>query len=565
MNAPRAPRRILPSLVFVVAALVGWAPPAAASVADFYNTYKSIESKAPSGSLPVSSQELETYLGLFTCVESGGDVVVCTAKFHESAAGKKATGDIPEAVWRVVDAYVAWKAGDVWGVVSSLGEAAMCAVLQVLAGGFDACGLIKELIEVGKAFLDAGKAIGEFFKDLGSGAAGVVKGAYCATVGGFLGGCDDEGPPPKPKSAVIYEKFFAPRVLPDGLIAREAEDGFALQKLKTQIGDQAKAKGYSQSDILLASAMFDKAVDKQWSSHIVASVLKDLATERSNYNTAGRMSLAADYAWNVYTKEWDKYNKGSGWPDSLSFPDKKIPPFCVQRFLTLGYGHVDLWIKTHDEAKALGVMSHHEWCEKTFWEGNKPKFVPYFKKHMDTRCPGLGCATKADLTLCDFFMGTVGVKCGLVLHTGTGPVKAAPGALAALARPSLSVTSVKVKIEPNCQAPQPAMTAAVTIRNAGGALAAGKGTVFLKEPGGTNLSSAGIPLPAIGSGETQVVSVPAITLQRYSSLEGSHRVHVVLNPQSEGGQPSFNAPPDPYAFPVTFPAGHCKTTQRAQP
>jgi hypothetical protein len=565
MNTPRAPRRNVAGLLLAAAVLIAWAPSAAASVADFFNTYKSIEEKAPPHSLPVSSHELEAYIDLFTCVEQGGDAVACSATFEKSAAGQKVTGDIPEAVWQVVSAYLAWKDGNVWGVVSSLGEAAMCAVLQVLAGGFDACGLIKELIEVGKAFLDAGKAVAEFFKDLGSGAAKALKGAYCATVGSVLGGCDDEGPPPKPKSAVIYEKFFAPKVLPDGLNAIEAVDPFALHNLKNQIGNQAKAKGYSSSDVALASAMFDKAVDKQWTAHIVGSVLTELAAERTNYNTAGRISLASDYAWNVYKKEWEKYDKGLGWPDTQSYPNKKVPPFCVQRFVTLGYGHVDRWIQSHNEAKALAVMSNYDWCEKVFWEGNKAKFVPYFRKHVDTRCPGLLCASKGDLTLCDSFMATVGLKCALKLHSETGPVKAAPGALAALARPALSVASVRVQIERNCQAPEPALTASVAIRNAGGGLAAGKGTVFLEEEGGTNLSSAGIPLPAIAPGETKTVGVPAITLQSYSTLEGSHRIHVSLKPQSERGQLSFIAPRGEYAFTATFPPGHCKPAQRARP
>ena len=143
--------------------------------------------------------------------------------------------------------------------------------------------------------------------------------------------------------------------------------------------------------------------------------------------------------------------------------------------------------------------------------------------------------------------------------------KPSAGIIAAVAKPNLSITGVQVKIEPNCQAPQPAMTAIVTIKNSGGALPANKGTVFVKEQGGTNLGSAGIQLPAIGAGQTQTVNISAITSQPYSSLEGSHKVQVILNPQSEGGQDSFNKPADPYMFSATFPSGHCKSTQRQQP
>ena len=208
-------RCILFIVVFVVATMIGWLPSAQASIDDFIKVYQKIESAAPPGTLPASSKDIETYKKLFQCIESGGDVVQCTNEFHKTDAGKKATADIPEGVWQVVEAYVAWKSGDVWGVVEHLGAAAMCAVLQVLAGGFDACGLIKDLIAVGEAFLDAGKAVAEFFNDLGKAVGGAIEDAYCATVGSLLGGCDDSGPPPKPKSQVIYEKFFAPKLLPN--------------------------------------------------------------------------------------------------------------------------------------------------------------------------------------------------------------------------------------------------------------------------------------------------------------------------------------------------------------
>lgn len=142
--------------------------------------------------------------------------------------------------------------------------------------------------------------------------------------------------------------------------------------------------------------------------------------------------------------------------------------------------------------------------------------------------------------------------------------KPALGVVAAITKPNLSVIGVQVKIESNCQAPQPAMIAMVTIKNSGAPLPANKGTVFIKEQGGSNLGSAGIPLPAIDTGQTQTVNIPAITLQPYSTLEGSHKVQVILNPQSEGGQFSFNKPADPYLFSVVFPSGHCKSVESQQ-
>jgi hypothetical protein len=398
----RRPRR--QGLLILVGLIAGWlvaAPEAAhAGFGDFVAVYQQIESYAPSGSLPVKSTDLVAYQSLFSCVEGGGDVVVCTDQYHKTEAGKKAAADIPEGVWRAVDAYVAWKAGDTWGVVAALGEAALCAILQVLAGGFDACGLIKDLIALGEAFLDAAKAAGEFFKDLGEGAWNVAKGAYCGTLGQVLGGCDDSGPPPKPVAQVIYEKFFAPKVLPDGLDAIEADDGLTFPTLTSQLGDQAKAAGYAPSDVVLAAAIFGKAVDKQWTADVVQNGLKDLAAKRKAYNTAGFVVLSAHAAWDRYAK-------------SKEVPLPGIVDRCVDYFEKSGFAHVDRWIYTHNEAKQLGAQRSYPWCETVFWAGNKAKFVQYFKQKMDTVCPGLGCTSKTDLEFCQPLMKSFGLNCGL--------------------------------------------------------------------------------------------------------------------------------------------------------
>jgi hypothetical protein len=405
--ARRLRHRLLQALV-VLGCLVAAPRVGHAAFADFVAVYQQIESAAPSGALPVKSTDLVTYQTLFTCVEGGDDVVVCTDAFHKTEAGKKAAADIPEGVWRAVDAYVAWKANDVWGVVQSLGEAAMCAVLQVLAGGLDACGLIKDLVALGEKFLDAGKAAGEFFKDLGEGAWNVAKGAYCASPLNFLGGCDDGGPPPKPIAQVVYEKFFAPKVLPDGLDAIEAHDGLALIKLKTQLGEKAKAAGHTQTDVVLAGAMFDKVVDKQWTADIVSNVMKQLAAKRSAYNTAGFVVLSAHAAWDRYTK-------------SKEMPLPGIVLRCADYFANAGFAHVDRWISTHNEAQQLKAQGLHSWCETTFWEGNKARFVQYFKEKMETVCPGLGCSSKADLDFCQPLMKSFGLGCVLTAKRDQAP------------------------------------------------------------------------------------------------------------------------------------------------
>lgn len=416
MNTTAMLRRILVSLVFFSTCMVAWPQPAQASIDDFISVYQKIEAAAPSGSLPVSTAQIKAYKGLFQCIEGGGDVIVCTNTFQQTDAGQQATSDIPSGVWKVVEAYIAWKAGDVWGVVQHLGEAAMCAVLQVIAGGADICGLIDDLIEAGKALLDAGKAVVEFFKDLGEGAWNAVKGAYCSTPLSVFGGCEDSGPPPKPKAQVIYEKFFAPKVLPDGLTAIESEDLWASDKLLNQLKSQAKAQGYAEADILTASDIFAKAVDGQWTADVVNRVLKNLAAERNSFNTDGSIGMAANYAWDLYKK-------------SKSNPQAKIPLYCNEHFVTLGYSHVTRWVNAHpDKAKELMAQTNYQWCKNVFWEGNKAKFAEYFKKYMEPTCPGLGCTSTADLGFCNQLMKNVGLNCVFV-STLKGPkpvMKAVP-------------------------------------------------------------------------------------------------------------------------------------------
>ncbi len=146
-----------------------------------------------------------------------------------------------------------------------------------------------------------------------------------------------------------------------------------------------------------------------------------------------------------------------------------------------------------------------------------------------------------------------------------GGMKAAPGAAAALAKPNLVVVGHQAIVEQNCQSPMPAMTVKVTIRNSGGPLPANKGTVFVKEFGGSNLGSGGVELPAIGPGQQHTVSIPVISPQPYSSLAGRHELQVIFNPQVEGGQPSFIKPPAPYKMTATFPPNHCRSASRQPP
>ncbi|MBI3392390.1 MAG: hypothetical protein HY039_04310 [Nitrospirae bacterium] len=154
---------------------------------------------------------------------------------------------------------------------------------------------------------------------------------------------------------------------------------------------------------------------------------------------------------------------------------------------------------------------------------------------------------------------------------GNVVAKPSPGAIAALAdaaKPNIAVGPAKVEITKNCKGPAPALIAAVTLKNTGGsALAAGQAQIRLRSIGYPYKLEGAADVPGIGVGETTTLSVPATSLQPFSSLVGSHQMELPLKPmfKVEGGGPTLGGGWDfggfkegpLYTFTVVFPAGHC--------
>ncbi|MBL8318065.1 MAG: hypothetical protein JNJ42_06645 [Burkholderiaceae bacterium] len=421
---PGTTMRRFGSMVALVLLLpLAWLAPGPAradTLDDFISTYQKIDKAAPPNSLPVSAADLAASKGLFDCLASGKtDPVVCVDSFHDTPLGKKASNEagVPSSFWQAVDAYIAYKDKDYWGVAYHLGAAATCAVVQVLLGGADACALIAELIEFAKDVYSGGKAVAEFFADLGEGAYNVAKDGYCATAGKLFGGCDSSGPPPKPKSQQVYEKYFKPRLLPEGLTAIESEDLWALQKLVDSIKAKAKAGGHADAEIGKAVEVYDKALDAQWSAHVVQQVLPQLTKERVNFNGAGSVALAAANAWARYQS------------DSKKLPATSVPLYCNQRFVTLGYSHVTRWVNAHTaKAAELKLIGNYTWCNQVFWQGNRAAFVKAFRdaKLVGSVCPGLGCPSASAMATCKPFMASVGESCVYSVSAANQPAHPRP-------------------------------------------------------------------------------------------------------------------------------------------
>ncbi len=139
-----------------------------------------------------------------------------------------------------------------------------------------------------------------------------------------------------------------------------------------------------------------------------------------------------------------------------------------------------------------------------------------------------------------------------------GAVRSAPKSATAQVVPPVPnpmVAGAQALIQSNCQSPEPALIARITIKNLGGPLAAGKGTLIVSgSPGlyGT------LVLPQMNMGETKSLDVPVPSTTPHSKLPGNHPMNVYLEPyKGQNGLPNFGKPSAPYPFTAVFPTGHC--------
>jgi hypothetical protein len=171
--------------------------------------------------------------------------------------------------------------------------------------------------------------------------------------------------------------------------------------------------------------------------------------------------------------------------------------------------------------------------------------------------------------------GAVRKSGGFVPGSGANvqSVQPTPGATLALTTPPtartlqsapVEIVALGSKIDPSCQAPQPAAWVSVTLRN-GRSDPTNQGTLYFKEVGGANLSGFK-QLPPIAPGQTTPpVSTPLTTTVPYSKLAGSHQIAVYLNPRIENGAIDVTKSASPRMLTVTFPPGHCVVQRQAMP
>jgi hypothetical protein len=426
-----AMKKLLRAVALAVALLgaAGWSGAARADAfTDLVWIVQQLEATGASP-FPVKSNEIQAAKGLFDCLQkdsSATGVAGCVHKFSQTPEGKQMLGvdttiKLPPWLTQLVSAYVNVKEGDFWGLVSDLGEAALCIAAQVMAMGIDVCGLIQDLIALGEALLDAGKAVVKFFASVGGTTYEIAKSVGC---GLGLGGCSSKTPP----EVAAYKCVFAPVVSTEGLKAREAVDPFAYPKLRAALVAAAVSgticfgtkQQFGHDAAEKAAKVFDNAVDGTWTSHLVQNVLLQREKKRAEYATAGQAVAVAQAAAAAY----DQNKEGLAKPD----PGKWVRDWIVKRCAAddfgdkYGFAHVDRWLdwrkpgQTENQINALkvpNVTSNAQWCVVEFLNKHRDQFAAQFVDFAKGKyCPmfssAMACGDIAKYEACTGLLSSVG-------------------------------------------------------------------------------------------------------------------------------------------------------------
>lgn len=253
---------------------------------DALNSMAAILNKVPDGALPFSANEFVTYKDLIKSCEKAGNfdqMILCIDNAAKDQKIADAAG-VPSWFPQMLDVYFDIKKKDYWGLLSDAGEAVACAAAEVLAGGFDICGVIKDLIKTAKALADAAEAVGKFFSDLGSALGNLAGDIVC-----LFGGCGDK-PPPNP-TKLAYDNYYFPR-LSEGLSRRMSDPatwksyaGATPTDANASIISAGVKAGFSQAGMTAALKIFWEAVYTQWDAKISTEAVKASKNAASTFST----------------------------------------------------------------------------------------------------------------------------------------------------------------------------------------------------------------------------------------------------------------------------------------
>ena len=390
-------------------------PARADVITDIVGPFLNVLDMAQANPLPVTGDQLIAADPLISCIIGGTDVVTCTAQNEDALSS---LGADPGILSMIIDFIMAVQNHDFWGIVEAIGLDGGCALIKIVTQ-VDVCGLIKDLVQLGEDLYDVGKALYDFFSDLGADAinaleslpvvGGVIKSGLC-DIG--IGSCDS--PPPPPPYAVAYVQYFQPSVSAGknpggGLRAIEAATDVSFNQLYNTLYGQAWSGGFDQGSVQIAAGNYKKAVDDQWTGDLMQVVLPDRALKQQAYNTPQIVASEAQFVWQSIASEpnWGEYQYMVG--------SRAIPDRCRDRFVNqLGYAHVDRWVSLHlDVNKQYNVQTNSQWCANGFWKTNQMQFATAFHGYLNGVCPQgsgnvMACSTVKDFMGCNALMTDIG-------------------------------------------------------------------------------------------------------------------------------------------------------------
>ena len=275
---------------------VGLSVPAGPANADIVQTAEDLIDAT--NSLPFKFADWKPILDDCT----GDDMVACADVVANSQMAQNA-GE-PSWIPKMIDVYFDVKNKDYWGVVEDGGEAAGCAVANLLTD-VDICGALKTLEDAASAVYNGAEAAVQFLADLGSDIAGAVKDLGCDL---GLGGCDSPAPPSQAQLAQV----FLTSMIPQGLAARETSPDAWTNFFGSVVG-KGTAQGISANELYARKQWFQDAVYGQWDSWIFSSILPNVNKAKGQFtpNTAANyVGIGMQHAGEIDPNAFPTFDAG---------------------------------------------------------------------------------------------------------------------------------------------------------------------------------------------------------------------------------------------------------------
>lgn len=323
------------------------------ALADAVDDTAKILDHVPPGSLPFTGNDVRTYKALIVNCESASDfdqVLQCVDNAAKDDAIAE-NAEIPSWFPTLLDVYFDIKNHDYWSLLADAGEVVACAAAQILADGFDVCGLIKDILETAKKIAETAEAVGKFFADLGSSIANVASDIACA-ISSLWGGCSSDSPPP-PSDSVAYAGYYFPRVQNgEGLNKRLSGStiwhNYAGQwdtDNNAPIINNGVQAGMPKDGMIKALPAFWKAVYAQWDGKVVGELIPKVKQAAAVFNTP---SAVQKYV-SLGQANWSSVDAYLGSVDNpigvaMGGITKPGMDACVKAITDAGAKQVDDWV-----------------------------------------------------------------------------------------------------------------------------------------------------------------------------------------------------------------------------